>query len=214
MIKGLALVAALGLFALANTASAVDATQRFAIHNPPKPLQDIQFADGDGRLRQLSEFRGKALLLNVWATWCPPCREEMPTLDRLQAELGGQDFEVMALSIDRAGMAVVTRFYDETGVKHLSKYIDSSGKAARELAAFGLPTTLLIDREGREVGRLIGPAEWDSPQMVSFIRSRLGMGKDSSLDIPQIRQEAMVIPVDNIESPVALNHQPLEEMTR
>ena len=105
-------------------------------------------------------------------------------------------------------------FLYETGVKHLSKYIDSSGKAARELAAFGLPTTLLIDREGREVGRLIGPAEWDSPQMVSFIRSRLGMGKDSSLDIPQIRQEAMVIPVDNIESPVALNHQPLEEMTR
>lgn len=199
MIKGIALVAALGLFAIADTASAIDVTQKFAIHNTPKPLPDIQFADGNGRLRQLSEFRGKVLLLNVWATWCPPCREEMPTLDRLQAELGGVNSEVMALSIDRAGMAAVTRFYNETGVKHLSKYIDSSGKAARELAAFGLPTTLLIDREGREIGRLIGPAEWDSPQMVAFIRSHLGMGKDSSLDIPQIRQEAILIPVDYID---------------
>lgn len=214
MIKGLALVAALGLFAIADSASAVDATQKFAIHNPPKPLQDIQFADGDGRLRQLSEFRGKALLLNVWATWCPPCREEMPTLDRLQDELGGQDFEVMALSIDRAGMAVVTRFYDEIGVKHLSKYIDSSGKAARDLAAFGLPTTLLIDREGREIGRLIGPAEWDSPQMVAFIRSHLGMPKDSSIPASRSRREASIPAGDRFAISPAQNHQTIEEMTR
>ncbi len=207
-------IAALGFFAIANTASAVDATQKFAIHNPPKPLPDIQFADGDGRLRQLSDFRGKALLLNVWATWCPPCREEMLTLDRLQAKLGRQDFEVMALSIDRAGMAAVTRFYDETGVKHLSKYIDSSGKAARELAAFGLPTTLLIDREGREVGRLIGPAEWDSPQMVTFIRNHLGMSKDSSRQINRSRHEVKISAGDRFAIPPAQNHQIIEEMTR
>src|SRR3546814_11005009 len=89
---------------------------------------------------------------------CGPCREEMPTLDRLQERLGGPEFEVVALSIDRAGIGVVSEFYAEISVQHLAKYIDESGKAADELNALGLPTTLLIDREGREIGRQIGRA--------------------------------------------------------
>jgi len=121
-------------------------------------------------LRNLADFKGKVVLLNIWATWCGPCRNEMPALDRLQAGLGGSDFEVVALSIDRGGMDAVRKFFADIGIGTLAMYLDSSGQALRTLSALGLPTTLLIDREGREIGRLIGPADWDSPEMVEFVR--------------------------------------------
>src|SRR3546814_14779319 len=92
----------------------------------------------------------------------------MPTLDRLQATLGGSDFEVVALSIDRAGMGVVDALYAEIGVKSLARYIDESGKSAQQLNAVGPPTKLLLDREGREIARHVGPAEWDTPEVVTF----------------------------------------------
>jgi thiol-disulfide isomerase/thioredoxin len=159
--------------AFAPIVSAVEAPRNFVLHKSPKALPEIQLQGADGRARGLTDFRGKVVLLNIWATWCAPCRREMPTLDRLQATLGGEGFEVVALSIDRAGIDVVRKFYTEVGIKHLVLYIDSSGKAASKLSASGLPTTLLIDREGREVGRLVGPAEWDAPAMVAFIRDHL-----------------------------------------
>ena len=140
-----------------------------SLHDTPRTLPEIRFADGGGQPLTLGDFRGKLILLNIWATWCGPCREEMPTLDRLQARLGGPDFEVVALSIDRAGTTVVSEFFDEIGIQHLAKYIDEGGKSAGQLNALGLPTTLLIDREGREVGRHVGPAEWDTPAMVDFL---------------------------------------------
>lgn len=168
----LLLAAMLPALAVLQPASAAE-PHSFVVHDPPKPLPDIRFHDADGHTRGLADFHGKAVLLNVWATWCGPCRKEIPTLDRLQAALGGADFEVVALSIDRQGLDVVRKFYGEIGVEHLAIYIDSSGRAARELGAAGLPTTLLIDRAGREVGRLVGPAEWDSPDMMAFIRRRI-----------------------------------------
>ena len=97
----------------------------------------------------------------------------MPTLDRLQAKLGGSGFEVVALSIDRAGPAVVSEFFAEIGTENIDLYIDSSGKAQFALGIVGLPATLLINPEGGEIGRLIGPAEWDSPEMIEFIRSKI-----------------------------------------
>lgn len=97
----------------------------------------------------------------------------MPTLDRLQAALGGADFQVVALSIDRQGLPAVRKFYTEIGIRHLDMHVDGSGKAARDLGAVGLPTTLLIDRAGGEIGRLVGPAEWDAPEMIAFIRRRI-----------------------------------------
>lgn len=155
-------------------AAAAAAEPSFAINDPPKALPDVRFVDGDGGDRSLSDFRGKVVLLNVWATWCVPCRKEMPTLDRLQNTLGGADFQVVALSIDRKGLNVVRPFYDEIGIKHLAVYVDRSGRALRELGAAGLPTTLLIDRAGREIGRLVGPAGWDAPGMIAFIRRQIG----------------------------------------
>ena len=168
---GWQLLAAAGLF-LAGTAitSAQQLPKNFILHEAPKPTTSIAFEDGQGQPRSLAEFRGKVVLLNIWATWCGPCRREMPSLDRLQALLGGSDFEVVALSIDRGGIEPVRKFYADVGIRNLAIYIDGSGKATRALAAVGVPATLLIDRTGRELGRLIGPAEWDEPDIVQFLK--------------------------------------------
>jgi thiol-disulfide isomerase/thioredoxin len=142
----------------------------FTPADPPLPAPATVFRDGEGREVRLSDFEGRLVLLNVWATWCAPCRHEMPSLDRLQGMLGGEDFEVVALSIDRAGIEVIRKFYAEVSIRNLAIYNDQSGKAARELGTVGVPASLLIDREGREVGRLIGPAEWDRPEIVAFLK--------------------------------------------
>ena len=165
-----AAVIALVPFAPSIQPAGAQAPAGFAVHESPRPLPDIQFENGRGEAMSLADLRGKVVLLNIWATWCAPCRREMPTLERLQAELGGPDFEVVALSIDRKVLPVVKEFYGELGLRELGMYVDTSAKASRELNALGVPTTLLIDREGNELGRLAGPAEWDSPEMVSFIR--------------------------------------------
>lgn len=143
----------------------------FARLSEPRSVPDVRFQDGAGRTLSLEGFRGKLLLLNIWATWCPPCRKEMPALDRLQAKLGGTDFEVVALSIDEMGAPAVRRFFNEIGVHALKIYVDPATRAADSLGAPGVPTTLLIDRSGRELARHAGPAEWDSAQVVEFLRA-------------------------------------------
>ncbi|MGL4287293.1 MAG: TlpA family protein disulfide reductase [Phreatobacter sp.] len=166
------LAAILAVAALTRPVAAAP-PRNFLLHETPKPVPEIHFVDGDGRSSTLAEFRGKALLLNVWATWCLPCRKEMPALDRLQAELGGPDFMVVALSIDRAGAEAVRKFYAEVGITRLAIAVDSSARALRDLGIFGIPVTLLVDRDGSELGRLIGPAEWDSPEMLAFLREQI-----------------------------------------
>ena len=140
-----------------------------SVFEQPRPVPELRIQDDQGHDLTLADFRGRVVLLNVWATWCVPCRQEMPTLDRLQARLGGKDFLVMALSIDRKGVEAVRGFYREVGVEKLAIYVDPSGKGSRSLAIPGVPTTLLIDREGREVARKMGEAQWDSPEMVSLV---------------------------------------------
>ena len=102
------------------------------------------------------------MLLNLWATWCLPCRKEMPALDRLQAQMGSDKFQVVAVSVDRTGLPGARKFLDEAKVANLTLYADPTARMAATLRAAGLPATLLLDREGREIGRLLGPAEWDS----------------------------------------------------
>ena len=151
----------------------------FVMFEAPKPVPALNFTDDEGHARTLADFKGKVILLNIWATWCVPCRKEMPTLDRLQAALGGVDFEVVPLSIDRKGMEVVNKFYDEIGIQHLSRFADPSNEAFQKLAIVGVPTTLLIDRQGRELGRLIGPSEWDSPDMIAFLKDTIIKQKET-----------------------------------
>ncbi len=136
----------------------------------PKPVPEVNFVDGEGKPHRLADFKGKVVLLNVWATWCGPCRQEMPTLDRLQAQLGGADFQVLALSIDQDGVQAVRDFYREIGIQHLKLYIDDSAQTIQRLDVFGLPVTLLLDRQGRELGRKLGAAEWDSPEVIEYVR--------------------------------------------
>ena len=144
--------------------------RNFVLHATPKPVPAIGFEDEQGHAQSLTDFKGKVVLLNVWATWCGPCREEMPELERLQVLLGGADFAVVALSIDRYGPDAVRKFYAQVGVKNLTIQLDAGRKAIRELDVVGAPTTLLIDRQRSELGRVAGPAEWDAPDVVDFLR--------------------------------------------
>jgi thiol-disulfide isomerase/thioredoxin len=144
-----------------------------SVHDEPRPVPEIRFTDDEGHALTLADFRGRAVLLNVWATWCVPCRKEMPSLDRLEKQLGSKNFIVLPLSIDRNGATAVKPFYQELGLASLGIYLDPGGRAQSALAISGIPATLLIDREGREVARKMGPAEWDSPEMIGLIRRYL-----------------------------------------
>ena len=159
--------AALGVyFGAWHTASKLP----FARPARPKPLPELRFNDAAGKAHTLADFRGKVLLLNLWATWCEPCREEMPALDRLEAKLGGERFHVIALSVDQQGPAIARKFYAQVGIKALPLYVDPTAKAAFTLDAAGLPATLLIDREGREIGRHLGAVKWDDAEVVQRLR--------------------------------------------
>ncbi|MBI2718654.1 MAG: TlpA family protein disulfide reductase [Rhizobiales bacterium] len=136
-------------------------------------VADIEFQNGDGKPVKLSDWRGRIVLVNLWATWCVPCRKEMPTLAALQAKLGSKDFEVVAISVDRKGLDVSGAFLKEIGATALKLYAEPTAQILNDLQALGLPATLLIDRQGREVGRLLGAAEWDSPEAVALIQAAL-----------------------------------------
>jgi thiol-disulfide isomerase/thioredoxin len=131
------------------------------------------FFAADGTERTLADFRGQALVVNLWATWCAPCVTEMPALDRLSEAVKPHGIAVLPLSADREGAPVVERFFATNGIRHLPVTIDRMGKVARALAVPGLPTTVLYDREGRERGRVVGAAEWDAPEAVAFLRACL-----------------------------------------
>jgi thiol-disulfide isomerase/thioredoxin len=134
----------------------------FVFRKAPEEPPDVKFLDAAGKERTLADWRGKVVLLNLWATWCLPCRKEMPALDRLQAEMGSDEFQVVAVSVDRTGLPGARKFLDEAKAEKLALYADPTARMATTLRAAGLPATLLLDRQGREIGRLLGPAEWDS----------------------------------------------------
>ncbi len=154
----------------AKPAPAADgAMVNLTFFDPPEAAPTIAFKDGDGRDLSLTDFRGKLLLVNFWATWCGPCRKEMPDLDALQAKYGGETFQVIALSSDRQGREVIDPFYRKIGVKHLAVYNDKTLKAQRAFKALGLPTTVLIDPQGRLLAKMSGPAEWNGPDAHKLI---------------------------------------------
>jgi len=145
----------------------------FVLKKPAVELPDIRFLDGEGQEVSLSSFAGKVVLLNLWATWCAPCREEMPALDRLQKQLGSGQFQVVALAVDKAGLDGARKFLKDNDIDGLALYADPTARVGTELKVIGMPTTILIDAQGREIGRLIGPAAWDSPEAKRLIESYL-----------------------------------------
>ncbi len=146
---------------------------KFVFRKEPEPLADITFVDAAGTPRSLKDFAGRTVLLNVWATWCIPCRKEMPGLDRLQQQLGSDRFEVVALSIDRAGIDASKAFLNSIKIANLKFYADPTAKMSAALKVIGMPTTILIDAKGREIGRLIGDAEWDSADAKRLIEAAI-----------------------------------------
>lgn len=146
----------------------------FGIHTEAKPIPAIAFNDASGNARTLDDFKGKYILLNVWATWCPPCRKELPDLQGLQRELGGDRFQVVALSTDAGRLVNVRDLYQELDLDETSIFIDETGTAMRALGIFAMPTTLLIDPEGQEIGRKPGPADWDSAEALKFFEMQIG----------------------------------------
>ena len=144
--------------------------QNFTPISPRRPTPEVPMRDGEGAELGLDRFRGKVVLLNFWATWCAPCVREMPALDRLQAAMGGPDFEVVTVSIDRGGKQAVAPWMADKKLENLGIYLDPKSKLLRAFGARGLPTTYVIDRAGRTAGVIEGPAEWDSVEAKRLVR--------------------------------------------
>ena len=166
---------------LANTATAdmseIEALRegdmkKLVFHSAPQPVTDAAFdlEDGGGT-GTLADYRGKYVLLNFWATWCAPCRKEMPMLSALQSELGGETFEVLTLATGRNSPTGIQKFFDEMQITNLSRHQDPKQAVARDMAVLGLPITVLIDPEGREIARLRGDADWGSVNALTILRA-------------------------------------------
>ena len=140
--------------------------------DPPQKMPPLVFEDAHGAQHALSDYRGRFVLLNIWASWCVPCVSEMPSLDALQKKFGSERLAVVPLSEDRSG-DVVDAFYIHNKIKHLPVAVDHAGTAPTVLRLHGLPTTLLIDQEGREVARIEGDENWDSEAAVTFLRAQM-----------------------------------------
>ncbi|KFE35985.1 TlpA family protein disulfide reductase [Thioclava atlantica] len=177
MLRFLVLYTALALGA--NVAQAADLTavkegqmEPLVTYEKPLPVQPFVFTDEEGAEHSLKDYEGKVVLLNFWATWCPPCREEMPSLNALQSELGGDDFQVVTIATGGANSPrKIASFFDKEGIDALPRFHDDTNMAARAMGVLGLPVSVLIDRDGNEVGRMIGGAEWDTPEAKTVIET-------------------------------------------
>lgn len=148
--------------------------KKLEVHAEPKAVPDIAFKDADGKEHRISDYRGKYLVVNFWATWCAPCRKEMPTLDRLQAEMGGDDLQVLPIATIRNTLPAVKRFFAEDGIKALPILIDPQAELAHRMGVMGLPVTVIVNPEGQEIGRLIGEADWSGDDARAVLGALIG----------------------------------------
>lgn len=154
---------------LAVSAQAETLERRFVAITPPRPAPQFVFQDDQGQPLTLQDLRGHYVLLNIWATWCGPCVREMPSLDRLQAHFDPQNFQVIALAEDHDAVTTVRAFYARHRLKHLPIYVDTTGQVPSVFRVSGLPTTVLIDPQGRVVGRVEGSTDWSTPDALAFL---------------------------------------------
>ncbi len=150
--------------------------QRLEFHAEPRPVTDAAFFDVEGEERNLGDYRGKHVLVNFWALWCPPCLEEMPALDALQGALGGEDFEVVTLAVWRNPLDRIEAFYAENGIEHLPILLDPDRAVSGEMDVQALPITVLLDPEGREIARMTGDADWAGDAARSLLRAVIDGG--------------------------------------
>ena len=147
---------------------------KFELAKAPKPLPDLEFLDADDKPLTFADFKGKAVLVNFWATWCGPCVKEMPSLDRLQAAMGKDKFMVLPLSLDGPSRPKVAPFYKDKNLVNLGVYFDKGRKVMQKLDISILPTSILVDPTGRELGRLEGEADWDKPEAIALMKAAAG----------------------------------------
>jgi thiol-disulfide isomerase/thioredoxin len=157
----------------AKPAFAADGLEHYVETSPPQPLSDLKFSTESGEAQTLENYRGRILLVNIWATWCVPCVLEMPSLDKLQQTLGGAQFAVLPISTDRGGAEKVRRFYSEKGITHLPVLTDREMSVPRRIRPRGLPLSLLVNHEGMEIGRSNGDEDWASPGALGLIRKAI-----------------------------------------
>jgi thiol-disulfide isomerase/thioredoxin len=144
---------------------------KFTLAKEPKPLPDLAFTDAEDKPIKLADYKGKTVLLNFWATWCAPCVKEMPSLDKLQAEMGKDKFVILPLSLDGPSKPKVAPFYADRKLANLGIYFDKGKKTMSTLDVSVLPTSVLIDPQGREIGRLEGDADWDKPEALALMKA-------------------------------------------
>ena len=159
----------------ADVAAAIELRQgdmkKFNFHTTPRPAGVTPFSDLEGGKHVLADFKGKYVLVNFWATWCAPCRKEMPTLEALQVALGGDDFQVLTIATGRNTPAGIVRFFKEAGVESLPTMVDPKGTLAREMLILGLPGTVLLNRDGMEIARMVGDADWGTQNALEVLRA-------------------------------------------
>lgn len=148
--------------------------KKLVLHSEPLPSATATFTAEDGSEMMLSQYHGKYVLLNFWATWCAPCRKEMPMLSDLQTELGGDAFEVVTIATGRNAPPAMKKFFDEIGVDNLPLHRDPKQKVAREMGVFGLPVTIILDPDGNEVARMTGDADWSSDNAKAILATLIG----------------------------------------
>ena len=176
MLRWLVLYTALGIGANAALAGEIDWQAAHdgglakLVQTDPTPVPDTSFTDPEGGTHSLADYRGKVVLLNFWATWCAPCREEMPSLDALQAELGGDDFQVVAIAAGHNPAPAIEKFLTEAKITNLPVLLDPRQGLARGMGVMGMPVTILIDRDGNEIARLMGGADWASDAAKTLVR--------------------------------------------
>lgn len=148
--------------------------KKLVVHSAPKDVSPESFETFDGTPMALADFEGQVVVLNFWATWCAPCRKEMPALNALQEEFGGDDFQVVTVATGRQSPASVRRFFEEEGINALPKHRDPKQALARDMAVLGLPITVILNRDGQEIARLQGDAEWYSDSARAIVRTLIG----------------------------------------
>jgi len=160
--------------------------KKLIIHDTPEATSGASFLlEDDGGKGTLADYRGKVVLVNFWATWCAPCRKEMPQINALQKELGGDDFEVLTLATGRNSPQGIKKFFAEEGITDLPRHQDPKKALASQMGVFALPITVLLDREGREVARLTGDADWSSASAKQIIRALIDTALAMSCNDPR-----------------------------
>lgn len=159
--------------------------ENFVIHAEPRPFRDQTFLSPEGETIDLRTFEGGLTLVNFWATWCPPCRAELPGMDRLAGEMGDEGLTLVAVSIDRGGLKKANGFWKKAGFEHIETYADPKSDLALQMGVRGIPVTAILGPDAREIGRLIGDAEWDSDEakaMLRFLLDATGVEADDTVE--------------------------------